>query len=155
MQRPSKEAVHRRRWRQVGAAAEVTRDEAQTEADNARAEVARDKASQAAADTKAAAAAMMVAARADVEKEVAERTAAAMDAAVLQAMANVSRLSAKLNAISESTMCYMCLSEPKAHLLLPCGHKCACEDCVTLLNVPGATCPLCRADVTSSMRVYE
>jgi hypothetical protein len=51
--------------------------------------------------------------------------------------------------------CCVCLSKPKTHLLLPCGHKCLCEDCVTDFAMGGVTCPLCREPVENTARVYE
>ena len=129
----------------MSAEAEAERVAAQAEAQkitNAEAAVAKDEAAEA------------VAVKVAVEEQVMAAKAAGM-AAAAAAMADASRLSAKLKVISENAMCCMCLSEPKTHLLLPCGHKCVCKDCVTLLSSPGSICPLCRVDVASTVRVYE
>ena len=55
----------------------------------------------------------------------------------------------------EGALCCVCLSEPKTHLLLPCGHKCLCQTCVADFATDGATCPLCREQVDGAARVYE
>ena len=148
----AKEAANRRKRRQVNEAP-ATRVATQAMATAVKTGAAADK-ENLKADAKPKALEMMEAARAEIEDEVNAAKAAAM-AATAAAMADASRLSAKLTTIRENAMCCMCLSEPKTHLLLPCGHKCACEDCVTLLSAPGAICPLCRVRVASTVRVYE
>jgi len=47
--------------------------------------------------------------------------------------------------------CVVCLSKPPVIALLPCGHKCVCQDCDPMLE----RCPVCRARVLTTARIYE
>ena len=51
-------------------------------------------------------------------------------------------------------LCCVCKSCDKTSLLIPCGHKCLCEQCATRYR-RGSTCPLCRQTVESVQRVYD
>eukprot|EP00992_Anisonema_acinus_P013780 TRINITY_DN8921_c0_g1_i2.p2 TRINITY_DN8921_c0_g1~~TRINITY_DN8921_c0_g1_i2.p2 ORF type:complete len:162 (-),score=47.17 TRINITY_DN8921_c0_g1_i2:149-580(-) len=46
--------------------------------------------------------------------------------------------------------CTVCLAEPRAVVLLPCRHLCACAGCAPRL----AACPLCRGAVAARLEVY-
>ena len=54
----------------------------------------------------------------------------------------------------DDALCCVCKSNDKTSLLIPCGHKCLCEQCAKRFH-RGARCPLCRAAVQSVQRVYE
>lgn len=47
--------------------------------------------------------------------------------------------------------CVICMSEPKTHAMIPCGHRCVCEDCGTRRIT---SCPLCRAMVQDIVKIY-
>jgi serine/threonine protein kinase len=47
-------------------------------------------------------------------------------------------------------LCVVCLEREKSHILIPCGHLCVCEKDSHL-----PTCPLCRAAVSNSYRVFK
>ena len=53
-----------------------------------------------------------------------------------------------------SNECVVCLDAPKTHILVPCFHKCLCEECAEQIGV-GGQCPVCRAVVTCISRVFE
>ena len=46
--------------------------------------------------------------------------------------------------------CVVCLSAPRDTVLLECRHACVCEQCAGTL----ATCPLCRANIASTLRIF-
>jgi hypothetical protein len=48
--------------------------------------------------------------------------------------------------------CVVCLTRPVAIALLPCRHVCSCVMCGQALM--GASCPVCRARVESTMRMF-
>jgi len=53
--------------------------------------------------------------------------------------------------------CVVCLDAPRTHVLVPCGHRCVCEDCcnrVIVLPDGGRECPMCREPVLTSCLVY-
>ena len=51
--------------------------------------------------------------------------------------------------------CAICLQEPVEVVCIPCGHVCACKTCsLRLLRHEQPRCPICRADVLDSMRVF-
>ena len=52
--------------------------------------------------------------------------------------------------MKESNLCIVCLELPKDHVLIPCGHQIVCITCAKL-----PACPLCRAKVTGSVRVFK
>ena len=56
----------------------------------------------------------------------------------------------------EETLCVVCMDAPKNHInMVPCMHVCACEECARQLLERGAqNCPVCRAPVERSARVF-
>lgn len=52
--------------------------------------------------------------------------------------------------------CVICMSEPKTHAMIPCGHRCICEDCATTVSKSHrmAPCPICRATVQTIVKIY-
>jgi len=46
--------------------------------------------------------------------------------------------------------CVVCMAKPPSHVLIPCGHLCLCMACSVALE----QCPICRAHVQSTMRVF-
>jgi len=51
----------------------------------------------------------------------------------------------------ESTLCVVCLTRPRSHAIVPCGHMCLCRECTPTI---GPTCPMCRCDVSTTVRIY-
>lgn len=45
-----------------------------------------------------------------------------------------------------SDVCVICIGNPPEHTLAPCGHKCLCTDCKSLLHI-GDSCCLCRGRI--------
>ena len=54
---------------------------------------------------------------------------------------------------NEQNLCVVCLERPAEFALLPCGHKCVCEEHAAAICQFGV-CPLDRAPVTSFHRIY-
>ena len=48
-------------------------------------------------------------------------------------------------------VCSICLENENNWILIPCGHKCVCGECVTRITA----CPLCRTQIVSKNIVYE
>lgn len=55
------------------------------------------------------------------------------------------------DSISEDYKCIICLDNKKSHLLVPCNHLCLCDNCSSI-NMK--SCPICRSDITSVVKVY-
>jgi hypothetical protein len=58
----------------------------------------------------------------------------------------------------ECCICFTPTLVTELRLLLPCGHRCLCEQCAgVLMAKPAATrkCPLCDEAVTGVMRVFD
>jgi len=51
---------------------------------------------------------------------------------------------------SESKQCVICLSQTLEILYMPCQHLVACQECSKRLN----KCPLCRANITTKIKVF-
>ena len=49
--------------------------------------------------------------------------------------------------------CTICLDAIANAVLVPCGHICCCYDCSTAFIT--GKCPICRADVARSVKVYD
>ena len=56
--------------------------------------------------------------------------------------------------IAQGSECSVCISNIKSHVIVPCGHKAICGDCSPII-LQGGTCPICRADIESIIKVYE
>ena len=51
--------------------------------------------------------------------------------------------------------CVVCMDAPKVVAMVPCMHMCACEACAqSLLHVSPPRCPVCRAPIEHTTRVY-
>ena len=53
------------------------------------------------------------------------------------------------SSIGGETTCIVCMSQPKTHLAVPCGHQCACGACAEQMQ----QCPYCRAPVQKWIQV--
>ena len=51
---------------------------------------------------------------------------------------------------AEGDLCVVCLDTPKAVVLKPCNHFALCGDCVDKVD----DCPVCRAHIENSERIY-
>jgi serine/threonine protein kinase len=60
----------------------------------------------------------------------------------------------RMEAEAETNMCVVCLSCPKTHCFVPCGHVCVCTDCVKNTRNFNGKCPLCRAKFTTIIRPF-
>jgi len=52
----------------------------------------------------------------------------------------------------ENKKCVICIENTKTTVLIPCGHKVLCDSCAHQKLVQ---CPVCRAKVASTQRVFE
>jgi len=53
--------------------------------------------------------------------------------------------------VDDESLCVICLTNLKTHVLIPCGHLCVCSEHASNL----IACPLCRAQVASSHKVFQ
>merc|ERR1719414_338493 len=54
---------------------------------------------------------------------------------------------------TDKDACIICLHRRRVVAIIPCGHLCACEQCLPGLHSMGeARCPVCRAPVASTLR---
>lgn len=52
-------------------------------------------------------------------------------------------------------LCVVCLTKPKTHAFVPCGHRCVCASCgPNLCRETGASCPVCRAPAQQLLHVF-
>lgn len=49
--------------------------------------------------------------------------------------------------------CRVCMEKPKNLALIPCGHKCVCQDCADKLKRIGPNCPICRVPFTDAIQL--
>lgn len=57
---------------------------------------------------------------------------------------------------TDKSLCCICFERPREHACVPCGHLCLCgEDMENLLASMGPQCPICRADVDTSIRIFQ
>ena len=57
--------------------------------------------------------------------------------------------------------CVICTEQTRTHALVPCGHMCVCAGCSKVLleskeakDDKTLLCPICRAEVSTIIRVY-
>eukprot|EP00747_Dinoflagellata_sp_TGD_P164295 gnl/TRDRNA2_/TRDRNA2_184047_c0_seq1.p1 gnl/TRDRNA2_/TRDRNA2_184047_c0~~gnl/TRDRNA2_/TRDRNA2_184047_c0_seq1.p1 ORF type:complete len:1086 (+),score=163.33 gnl/TRDRNA2_/TRDRNA2_184047_c0_seq1:79-3336(+) len=51
--------------------------------------------------------------------------------------------------------CSVCFASPADHLVIPCGHQCGCEECLSTVQRTSGLCPICRTRVTGIQRVFQ
>eukprot|EP00928_Gymnodinium_smaydae_P025038 TRINITY_DN20080_c0_g1_i1.p1 TRINITY_DN20080_c0_g1~~TRINITY_DN20080_c0_g1_i1.p1 ORF type:complete len:362 (-),score=38.01 TRINITY_DN20080_c0_g1_i1:45-1130(-) len=58
--------------------------------------------------------------------------------------------------VESSDTCVVCLSSPKTHAFVPCGHRCVCAACGDAVahGRSHATCPVCRVAVESVLQIF-
>ena len=52
---------------------------------------------------------------------------------------------------SDASLCVVCDDRERTHAIYPCGHRCLCETCATLI---GDTCPMCRGPNARVFRIF-
>ncbi len=59
----------------------------------------------------------------------------------------------------DAKLCVICMDEPRAMVVTPCGHMCLCEGCSKNLKPPVGEnkplCPVCRGTADLIVKVYE
>lgn len=64
------------------------------------------------------------------------------------------RLRPETESSQELGNCCVCLSRKKDTLIRPCSHLSTCYRCAQILVSRGNNCPICRGDITETIRVY-
>jgi hypothetical protein len=47
----------------------------------------------------------------------------------------------------------VCMDNEKTHALIPCGHKCLCENCCITMMLDNI-CPICHNCIEGHVRVF-
>lgn len=50
--------------------------------------------------------------------------------------------------------CVICMTEPKTHAFIPCGHHCACELCALEAFGRTSVCPICRQEADTVTQIF-
>eukprot|EP00979_Chaetoceros_neogracilis_P002186 scaffold383_cov229-Chaetoceros_neogracile.AAC.3 len=50
--------------------------------------------------------------------------------------------------------CAICLTGPRTHIFVPCGHMCTCQPCSNKIMNQSRKCPICSQLVTTVMEVF-
>jgi len=57
--------------------------------------------------------------------------------------------------IANANECCVCLEKTRNTVLVPCHHLCLCESCAEdLMSNTKASCPLCRAEVHKTIKIF-
>jgi hypothetical protein len=56
---------------------------------------------------------------------------------------------------AEGQWCVLCFDAPKDHIILPCFHMCVCEACANQLTQRNSACPICRAAIQQTNKVFQ
>lgn len=59
----------------------------------------------------------------------------------------------KENEDEEVRTCVICLDTKAVHCLIPCGHICYCNTCITIKDLK-PECPICRLKVQSTQKLF-
>ena len=62
------------------------------------------------------------------------------------------KLKLKYEGIAEQNECVICMDGSRQIACVPCGHRCLCPQCASGIN---GECPICRANVKCTMRIFE
>lgn len=64
---------------------------------------------------------------------------------------------ANLAAAEDANLCSICLERPKDCAVVPCGHICGCEKCLSSIQKKSAkpACPVCRCRISSLLRTFR
>jgi hypothetical protein len=54
----------------------------------------------------------------------------------------------------DNSACAICLATEACHAFVPCGHVAACSRCAELVFREQGMCPMCRAPVSSHLRIW-
>ena len=54
----------------------------------------------------------------------------------------------------DNSACSICLATEACHAFVPCGHVAACSRCAELVFREQGMCPMCRATVSSHLRIW-
>ena len=55
--------------------------------------------------------------------------------------------------VFETEECVVCWAAEASIIFEPCGHMCTCEACSQVFTSSAALCPMCRADVRSTIAI--
>ncbi|XP_074032990.1 uncharacterized protein [Leptinotarsa decemlineata] len=55
---------------------------------------------------------------------------------------------------AEEVFCIICQERLKCILVLPCRHVCMCSECNSRLQLYNNTCPICRNNIESTMKIF-
>lgn len=55
-------------------------------------------------------------------------------------------------AVADAGTCVICTERAASVAFNPCGHQCCCAECAAA--VPGRVCPICRARIVSTLKIY-
>ncbi|XP_050511690.1 uncharacterized protein LOC126887844 [Diabrotica virgifera virgifera] len=58
------------------------------------------------------------------------------------------------NTVVDERYCVICQERSKCVLVLPCKHVCMCMECNAQLQLYHTTCPICRNDIESTMKIF-
>lgn len=57
--------------------------------------------------------------------------------------------------LPHESACSICFDVPADFLVIPCGHQCGCEECLTAVQKHSGCCPICRSGIQSIQRVFQ
>jgi len=60
--------------------------------------------------------------------------------------------------LDDDALCVVCLTMPKSHAFIPCGHRCVCAACGNQILYGGpqgsAICPVCRTRANGAIKIF-
>jgi hypothetical protein len=56
--------------------------------------------------------------------------------------------------MEDPSVCVVCMDEKADCCLKPCGHLCLCQTCAIEIHTRRETCPICRACIQETLKVY-
>lgn len=65
------------------------------------------------------------------------------------------KLDKDLSLLENADKCPICLDGIKNYIIVPCGHKCLCEECSKLIKNNNRDCPICNNKVENIYKVFE
>jgi hypothetical protein len=59
-----------------------------------------------------------------------------------------------VNPVANNNQCVICMAAAATWACVPCGHQCCCVSCMNNLRQGLMECPICRAQMTTAIRIY-
>jgi len=62
-------------------------------------------------------------------------------------------ISTKVTTNNSNSVCSICLDKEATNAIVPCGHRCLCDDCGNRTRI--RICPICRSPINQLVKIFD